>query len=149
MSSEGQASGLTYPVQCSALRKNGLVIIKDRPCKITDMSTHKTGKHGGAKVNMTAVDIFTGRKYEESAMSTMNMDVPFVTRTEYTLLDIADGYYHLINTDTNEEREDIKFTEDEVGLKIQEAFQGSDKNIVVTILKAMGEEAAISFKEEN
>lgn len=44
-------------IQCSALRKNGHVVIKGRPCKIIDMSTSKTGKHGHAKVHLVATDV--------------------------------------------------------------------------------------------
>lgn len=40
----------TYPMQCSALRKNGHVMLKGHACKIVDMTTSKTGKHGHAKV---------------------------------------------------------------------------------------------------
>merc|ERR1712063_143412 len=84
------AGSLTYPAQCSSIKKGGYVVIKDRPCKVVDTSTSKTGKHGHAKVNMTALDIFTSKKYEDSCPSTHNMMVPNVSRTEYTLLDISD-----------------------------------------------------------
>lgn len=40
----------TIPVQCSALRKGDFVCIKSKPCKIVELSTSKTGKHGHAKV---------------------------------------------------------------------------------------------------
>lgn len=76
-------------MQCSALRKNGFVCIKNRPCKIVDMSTSKTGKHGHAKVHLVAIDIFTGKKLEELCPSTHNMDVPNVSRREYQLVSFA------------------------------------------------------------
>ena len=36
------------------------IYYQNRPCKIVEMSTSKTGKHGHAKVHLVALDIFTG-----------------------------------------------------------------------------------------
>lgn len=87
-------------MQCSALRKNGFVVIKNRPCKIVDMSTSKTGKHGHAKVHLVAIDIFTSKKLEELCPSTHNMDVPNVSRKEYQLvsksLAMRDGEHSIL-----------------------------------------------------
>eukprot|EP01083_Nonionella_stella_P003459 9932_1 len=114
-------ASLTFPMQCSALRKNGHVVIKGRPCKIVDMSTSKTGKHGHAKVNLVAIDIFTGKKYEDLSPSTHNMDVPNITRQEYQLIDIDDGYLNLMTQDGST-KDDVKLPEGDLGEKIQEEF---------------------------
>lgn len=50
-------ASLSYPVQASALRKGGYVLIKLYPCKISKISTSKPGKHGHAKVAIEACDV--------------------------------------------------------------------------------------------
>jgi len=57
-------ASLTYPAQCSTLRKGGHVMIKDHPCKI-------------------GINIFTQKKYEDICPSTHNMNVPNVKRTDF------------------------------------------------------------------
>jgi len=141
----GAGASLTFPMQCSALRKNGHVVIKGRPCKIVEMSTSKTGKHGHAKVHLVAIDIFTNKKLEELCPSTHNMDVPNVSRTEYQFSYIDDDFLHLIASD-NTEKNDVRVPEGEVGDRIR-AYEEEGTDILVTIIKAMGEEAAISVKE--
>merc|ERR1712019_96796 len=137
----------TYPQQCSALRKNGYVMIKERPCKIVEMSTSKTGKHGHAKVHLVAIDLFTGKKLEDLSPSTHNMDVPNVRRQEYQLVDVSDDGFLNLLTDSGDEKNDVKVPEGDVGAKIQKLFTEEEKDVNVIVLTAMGEEAAIDAKE--
>lgn len=135
----------TFPQQCSALRKNGFVLLKGRPCKIVEMSTSKTGKHGHAKVHLVGIDLFTARKYEDICPSTHNMEVPNVSRKDYQLVDIdSDGYMSLMD-DQGETREDLKVPDTDLGKEIKDRFNNDD-NLLITVLKALNEECAIAVK---
>jgi len=134
----------TFPMQCSALRKNGFVMIKGRPCKIVEMSTSKTGKHGHAKVHMVALDIFTGKKLEDICPSTHNMEVPNVKRRDFQLIDIDDGFLSLMD-DGGDIRDDLKVPEGDLGNEIVEQH-GNGSELLCTVLSACGEECVIATK---
>ena len=137
----------TYPTQCSALRKNGHVVIKGRPCKIVEMSTSKTGKHGHAKVNLVGIDIFNNKKYEDMCPSTHNIDVPNIKRTDYQLLNIDNDFMSLMS-DNGDVREDLRCPDGELGKEILSKFENGDE-FIVSVLAAMGEECAVAIKPGN
>lgn len=55
---------------------------------MTELTTSKTGKHGHAKANITALDIFTGKKYMDISPTSHNMSAPFVAASEWQILTI-------------------------------------------------------------
>ncbi|XP_075261132.1 eukaryotic translation initiation factor 5A-like [Convolutriloba macropyga] len=136
----------TYPMQCSSLRKNGHVMIKGRPCKIVDMSTSKTGKHGHAKVHLVALDIFTGKKYEDICPSTHNMDVPNVTRKDYHFVDIDDDGFVDVMNDDDGSTEQYKIENDTILAEVKAKAKNS-QSFLVTVLKACGIEQVIATKD--
>ena len=143
----GSNASKTYPMQCSALRKNGFVMIKNRPCKIVEMSTSKTGKHGHAKVHLVALDIFNNKKLEDLCPSTHNIDVPIVSRIDFQLIDISDDGFVTLMTDKGDTRDDLKLpTDQELAAKIKEEFQKEGNTVLVTVISACGEENIIACK---
>jgi len=137
------AGSLTYPVQCSALRKGGYVMIKGTPCKIIEMTTSKTGKHGHAKCNLTGTGIFDGKKYECMQSSTHNMDVPNVARIDYDLIDMKDDGYLSLMTPEGDTRDDICVNDPTLRAEIQGRLDEVENGtaqfsiVSVTILSAM------------
>ena len=115
--------------------------------QVLDVSTSKTGKHGHAKCHFVGQDIFTLRKMEELVPSSHNLEVPHVSRRDYTLLNITDDGFCSLMEDSGATKEDLKLPNDDVlARQIQSEFD-SGKNLVVTVLISMGEEMINAVKE--
>jgi translation initiation factor 5A len=142
----------TFPQQCSALRKNGFVVLKGRACKIVEMSTSKTGKHGHAKVHMVGLDIFTGKKCEDICPSTHNMQVPNVTRKELEVIDLSEDGFFSMMSEEGETRDDLRLTENcqpntpDAIKELLKAAEAAGERVVATVWKAMGEEVVKELK---
>ncbi|KAF0759391.1 hypothetical protein AaE_003712, partial [Aphanomyces astaci] len=102
-----------------------------------------------AKCNFTALDIFTNKKYEDIVPSSHNCSVPFVTRAEYTLLDITDEDFVSLMDDNGDTREDIKLPliPDGFGDEIRADFDAG-KQLALSVLMACGIEQIVAKKED-
>ncbi|KAJ9445297.1 Eukaryotic translation initiation factor 5A-3 [Diplonema papillatum] len=137
----------TYPIQAGSLKKGMHCVIKGRPCKIIEYSTSKTGKHGHAKAHIVAIDIFTNKKLEELCPTSHNMEAPNLTRAEYSLMDINDEGQLSLLTDDGDVREDLSMPkDDDVAKAIKNGWEAK-KELILTVVGAMDEEAVHSVKE--
>ena len=131
----------TYPMAVGSIKKNGYMVFQGRPCKVVDYSTSKTGKHGHAKASITGIDIFNGKKYEDSVPTSHNVEVPNIKRSQYTALDVdADGYLTLMDKQ-GATRQDLKLPDDTdedktLSERIKEALNDG-REIMITVTEAM------------
>merc|ERR1712032_1620590 len=148
----------TFPQQAGELRKGSHIMIKGHPCKVAEVTTSKTGKHGHAKAHIVALDIFTNKKYEDLCPTSHNVEVPFVKKNEYQVLtaDGGSGQVSLLleNGETKDDLNLPKFiqqgepTDEDVQVSddlVKEMDKG-EKTVIACVLEACGVEKIISFK---
>jgi len=134
-------------MEAGQIRKGGYIMIKGHPCKVINMSTSKTGKHGHAKVNFTAIDIFTGKKMEDIVPSSHTTSVPFVSRSDYQLIEITDEDYLSLMEDSGETKDDVKLPNDvTIAEEIRAAYENGD-DVMVNIVTACGTEQVMGWKK--
>ena len=139
----------TIPMEAGQIRKGGLIMIKGQPCKVSEVSVSKTGKHGHAKCNFIAYNLFNNKMLQDMIPSTHGTTVPVVSRTEYTLVDITDEDYVSLLDDDGNTREDIKLPDypENYAKELKEAFDTGDQ-LIVSVLKACGKEQIMSHKKD-
>ncbi len=126
------------------------MMIKGHPCKVLNISVSKTGKHGHAKCNFTATDIFTGKKYEDMIPSTHGTTVPIVNRSDWEVIDI-DGEELTLMDEGGNQKTDLNLPSYPDGMadEIRAAWNGGENSVIVTVQAAVGIEQVIAYKKEN
>lgn len=126
------------------------MMIKGHPCKVLNISVSKTGKHGHAKCNFTATDIFTGKKYEDMIPSTHGTTVPVVNKSEWEIIDI-DGDEITLMDEAGNQKTDLNLPSypENLADEIRDAWNGGENQISVSVQSAVNIEQIISYKKVN
>jgi len=147
MASAAESKVPRFPIEAHHVKKNKYVMLKGKPCKIVDVKTSKTGKHGHMKVNITGMDVLTGKKYNDVQPGHANFTEFKIDKAEYQLLDItAENELSCLDQQGAEQQFKIDI-ESEIFKKLKEEFDGG-KTLIVTVVKAPVETAKDKFKDE-
>lgn len=140
----------TIPMEAGQIKKGGYMMIKGNPCKVLSISVSKTGKHGHAKCNFVATDIFTGKKYEDMIPSTHGTTVPIVKKTEWEIIDI-DGDELTLMDEGGNQKTDLNLPQypETLADDIRNAWNGGENSVMVSVQSAVGIEQIISFKKDS
>ena len=122
-------------MRAGELKKGGYVVIKGHPCKVADLSTSKTGKHGHAKISIVAIDVLTGKKYEDMAPTSHNVNVPVITRNDYQVVALDGDFLSLMDANGNM-KDDVAIPEGEFGDKRHSTFSVFLKTLFINPLSA-------------
>lgn len=89
-------------VSVGTLKKGDTIIIDDAPCKITDTATSRPGKHGHAKVNLTAVGILDGKKRNIVMPGHDRVEAPIIEKKTAQILSITGNKANVMDMATFE-----------------------------------------------
>ena len=133
---------ITTPIAAGQIKKGMFAILRDRPCKVINVSVSKTGKHGHAKASIEGIDVFTDKKYIDVQPTTHTMMQPVLVTTQYDVIHIEDdGYMCLLGEDGQTQKENMTVPDGDLGNEIQSLFE--EHGIVSVTVLSWGEEEAV------
>lgn len=102
-------------VSVSSLQKGSYVIIDEDACKVTDVKISRPGKHGHAKVNLTAVTLLDNKKKNIILPGHDIVEVPIIGKKTAQVLSVTGNMANVMDSETFETFD----------LEIPEELQGS------------------------
>lgn len=84
------------------LRVGKYVLIDDIPCKVVEIESSKPGKHGAAKMRITAIGIFEGQKKTLLSPGDADVDMPIIERKNVMILSVSGTNAQVMDQTTNE-----------------------------------------------
>ncbi len=84
------------------LREGKYVLIDNVPCRVVQIEISKPGKHGSAKMRITAIGIFDGQKKNMLTPSDADVEVPVIERKTVQVLSVSGNTAQVMDQDTYE-----------------------------------------------
>ena len=94
--------GETKPVGVGSLKKGSYVVMNGAACIVSDTQTSRPGKHGHAKIRLTAVGMIDGKKRVEVMPGHDNIQSPIIEKKTAQVLSINGDSANIMDNETYE-----------------------------------------------
>ncbi|MGC8699389.1 MAG: translation initiation factor IF-5A [Candidatus Micrarchaeia archaeon] len=84
------------------VKEGRFILIDNVPCKVVDIETSAPGKHGSAKVRITAIGVFDGQKRTLLKPSSADVEAPVITKKRAQVVSISGDNAQLMDLETYE-----------------------------------------------
>ena len=92
----------TKPVSVGSLKKGSTVVIEGAACKVTDTQISRPGKHGHAKVRLTAIGLIDGKKRVIVMPGHDSIDTPIIDKKTAQVLSVIEDTANIMDMGTYE-----------------------------------------------
>ncbi|VVC03895.1 Translation initiation factor 5A [Candidatus Burarchaeum australiense] len=84
------------------LKVGKYVIIDDEPCRVVGVESSAPGKHGAAKMRVSAISIFTGSKKTLMKPSDADCEIPVIERKNGQIVSMVENTAQIMDSETFE-----------------------------------------------
>jgi translation initiation factor 5A len=109
---------MSRPVDAGSLKIGSNIIIEDVACKIVEIEHSKPGKHGSAKVRITAIGLFDGAKRNIVCPVDARVDVPLIEKKSGQVIALSGDDVQLMDLGTYEQLYAPMPTEEDIKAKL-------------------------------
>ena len=92
----------TKQASVGTLQKGNYVVVEGVACRVTDTQTSRPGKHGHAKVNMTAVGILDGKKRQTVMPGHDKVEAPIIEKKTAQVLSVTGDKANVMDSESFE-----------------------------------------------
>lgn len=124
---------MTY-VSMKEIKNGRFILIDGIPCRVVEIETSAPGKHGAAKMRITAVGVFDNAKRTLLTPSHADAEVPIIGKRKAQVVSISENRVQLMDSETYETFE----------MNIPEEFRNSIKPGAEVELLVYGSNRAIA-----
>src|SRR3989338_7125037 len=108
----------TKNVNAGSLQKGSYIMIEGVACKVVDTQTSKPGKHGHAKIRISAIGVIDEKKRIVVMPGHDNVDVPIIEKKTAQVLSIQNDMANVMDSETYETF-DLKIPEELKGQVVE------------------------------